>query len=107
MSLGRVWGQYPGEKEITFRTGESEDVIGLRFQVTDVKKPLLAVRRLVERGHVVSFGPGPEDNYIQNVETSKKIPMEKRGGSFVIKAHFVKEICEAKGAESGFTRQVR
>jgi hypothetical protein len=101
---GGEMGHY-GEKEITFRSGASEDVIGLRFQVTDVKKPLLAVRRLVERGNVVSFGPGPNDNYIQNIETSKKIPMEKRGGSFVIQAHFVKEMCG--GAESGFTRQVR
>ena len=101
---GGEMGHY-GEKEITFRSGASEDVIGLRFQVTDVKKPLLAVRRLVERGNVVSFGPGPNDNYIQNIETSKKIPMEKRGGSFVIQAHFVKEMCG--GAESGFTRQAR
>ena len=45
-------GHY-GEKEITFRSGEEEEVIGLKFQVTDVKKPLLAVRRLVERGNVV------------------------------------------------------
>ena len=98
-------GHY-GEKEITFRSGEEEDVIGLKFQVTDVKKPLLAVRRLVERGNVVSFGPGPNDNYIKNVETGKTIPMEKRGGSFVIKAHFVIEL-EAKEDEPGFTRQVR
>ena len=68
-------GHY-GEKETTFVNGEESEVIGLTFQVTDVKKPLLAVRRLVERGNVVSFGPGPNDNYIQNIETSKKIPME-------------------------------
>jgi hypothetical protein len=103
---GGEMGHY-GEKEITIRSGESEDVIGLRFQVTDVKKPLLAVRRLVERGSVVSFGPEPSDNYIQNVETGKKISMEKRGGSFVIKAHFVKEISSVTGAESGFTRQAQ
>jgi hypothetical protein len=103
---GGEMGHY-GEKEITFRSGESEEVLGLRFQVTDVRKPLLAVRRLVERGNVVSFGPEPRDNYIQSVETGRKIPMERRGGSFVIKAHFVKEISSVTGAESGFTRQAR
>ena len=99
-------GHY-GEKEITFRSGESEEVIGLRFQVTDVRKPLLAVRRLVERGNVVSFGPEPSDNYIQSATTGRKIPMERRGGSFVIKAHFVKEIFDGLETESGFTRQAR
>ena len=69
-----------------------------------MRKPLLAVRRLVERGHVVKFGPEPEHNYIQNVQTGKKIMMEKTGGSFVIRAHFVKEV---EGEASGFTRQVR
>ncbi len=102
---GGEMGHY-GEKEIPVVNGGESEVIGLTFQVTDVKKPLLAVRRLVERGNVVSFGPGPSENYIMNVETGKKIPMEKRGGSFVIKAHFVKEI-GAKEVESGFTRQVR
>ena len=76
---GGEMGHY-GEKEITIRSGESEEVMGLRFQVTDVRKPLLAVRRLVERGNVVSFGPGPSDNYIQSIETGRKIPMERRGG---------------------------
>jgi hypothetical protein len=93
-------GHY-GEKEITFRNEADGDIIGLRFQVTDVKKPLLAVRRLVDWGMVVSLGPEPNQNYILNVQTGRKIAMEKKGGAFVIKAHFVKEV------EAGFTRQVR
>ena len=42
--------QHYGEKEVTFKCdgGESKDPIGLKFQVTDVRKPLLAVCRLVE-----------------------------------------------------------
>ena len=90
-----------GEKDITFRSGESEYIVGLKFQVTDVKKPLLAVRRLVEKGDIVSFGAEPNQNYILNVETGRKIMMEKKGGAFVIKAHFMKEV------EAGFTRPVR
>ena len=44
--------QHYGEKEVTFKYdgGENKDPIGLKFQVTDVRKPLLAVRRLVEKG---------------------------------------------------------
>ena len=80
------------EKEITFRSGGEEEIIGLRFQVTDV-----AVRRLVERGNVVSFGPEPSQNFIQNIMSGKKIMMERRGGAFIIRANFVKE--------GGFPRQ--
>ena len=74
----------------------------MKFQVTDVKKPLLACRRLVEIGNVVQLGPEPWQNYIMNVETGKKFMMEKRGGSFVIKAHFVKKL---EGDKAGFPRQ--
>ncbi len=35
-----------------------------RVKVADVKKPLLSVKRIVEKGNKVSFGPGIEDNYI-------------------------------------------
>ena len=52
---------------------------------TDVKKPLLACKKLVEKGNVVQLGPELWQNYIMNVETGKKIMMEKRGGSFVIR----------------------
>ena len=55
----------------------------------------------MEKGNVVSFGPEPEQNYIRNVATGKEIKMERKGGAFVIKAHFVKEL------ESGFIRPVR
>ena len=52
----------------------------------------------------MSFGPSPEDNYIINKHTGVVIPMEKRGGSFVIKAHFMKEIDKEAPV---FTGQVR
>ena len=94
---GGEMGHY-GEKEITFRSGGDDEIVGLKFQVTDVKKPLLAVRRLVERGNVVSFGPEPSQNFIQNLTSGKKIMMEKHGGAFIIRANFVKEV-------AGFPRQ--
>ncbi len=57
---------------------------------------------MVEYGNMVQFGPGPWQNYIVNVETGRTIKMERRGGSFAIKANF------AKGLEEGtkvFSRQ--
>ena len=38
-----------GEKDVTFG-GAGNEVVGLKFQVADVRKPLLAVRRFLEKG---------------------------------------------------------
>ena len=73
-----------------------------KFQGTDVRKPLLAVRRLVERGNAMQFGPKPENNYILHDESGRKIILEKKGGSFVIKAYFVQNV---EATNPGFTRQ--
>ncbi len=64
--------------------------------MTDVRKPLLAVRRLVEKGNAVQFGPEPEQNCITNARTGKGVGMECKGGPFVIAASFVKKL-EAPG----------
>ena len=89
-----------GEKQVTFRGPLAEDIIGLKFQVTDVRKPLLSVRRLTEKGNTVQFSEEPGECYILNKATGKKIPMERRGASFIIKANFVKAAsCQ------GFPRQ--
>ena len=84
--------QHYGEKEVTFKydVGERKDPIGLKFQVTDVRKPLLAFRRLVEKGNKVVLAGGDEGSYIMNKDTKVKIPVKKKGGAFVIDAHFVK-----------------
>ena len=65
--------------------------MGLNFQVADVKKPLRAVRRLVVGGNRVVLSPEGEESYIMNVETQVKVPVKKKGGSFVLEAHFVKK----------------
>ena len=89
-----------GEKQVTFKGPLAEDIIGLKFQVTDVRKPLLSVRRLTEKGNTVQFSEEQGECYILNKATGKKIPMERRGASFIIRAHFVKAVgCQ------GFPRQ--
>jgi hypothetical protein len=91
-----------GEKEITFKYkgGENKEAVGIKFQVTDVKKPLLAVRRLVERGCVVTMAEGEGESFISHKESKMKIPIVKKGGSFVIEARFVKKVMA-----EGFQRQ--
>jgi hypothetical protein len=86
-----------GERHTTFRAGKSGSVLGMTFQASDVQKPLAAVWRIADKGNRVCFGPGPEDNYIQNVSSGEKIAMVRRGGSYVIKADFV--------TDQGFGRQ--
>ena len=77
--------QHYGEKQVTFKYdgGESKDPIGLMFQVTDVRKPLLAVRMLVEKGNKVVLAGDDEESFIMNKGTKVKIPVKKKGGAFV------------------------
>ena len=63
--------------------------IGLTFQVADVKKPLISVKRIVQKGNVVHFGPGKTDNYICNLKTGEKIILRPNGrGSYLMDVTF-------------------
>ena len=50
------------------------------------------LRRLVEKGNKVVLSGAEGESYILNEQTKVKVPVKKKGGSFVIEAHFVKEI---------------
>jgi hypothetical protein len=93
---GGEMGHY-GERVANFMTVGESAIMSLTFQVSDVQKPLAAVRRISEKGNRVVFGP--EGNYIENMKTGKKIQMVKKGGSYVVPAELL-----LKEAE-GFTRQ--
>ena len=57
------------------------------FQVAGVSKPLLSVRRVVDKGNKVSFGPGRKDNFIENIRSADKVflrPTDK--GSYFLDA---------------------
>ena len=76
----------------------------LGFQVADVKKPLISVRRIVEKGNHVSFGPKEEDNYIINKATGDRMMLKPNGkGSYMLEVSFVggekTEITVDSGAE--------
>ena len=68
--------------------------------MTEVKKPLLAVRRLVERGNKVVLAAGDGESYMYSDWSKTKVLVKQKGGSFVIEAHFVKQT-----GLWGFTRQ--
>ena len=85
--------EHYGQKEVLFQCGDAKgaEPTGLTFQVTDVRKPLLAVRRLVEKGNTVVLAGDEGESYVHNVANDTKVPIKKNGGSFVIEAHFVKQ----------------
>ena len=63
--------------------GAGGAAMGLSFQVTHVRKPLLA-ERITEKGNVVQFGPAESDNYIKNKLSRNKILLRKKGGSYIM-----------------------
>ena len=69
-------------------------VMNLGFQVADVKKPLIAVKRITERGNHVMFGPQQEDNYILNKATGQKMMLQPRGrGSITVDSGAEESVC--------------
>ena len=79
-----------GEKEVTFMDSCSGEMLGMTFQVTEVRKPLAAVWRLAEKGNLIQFGPSEAQCFVYNVATGKKIQLYKKGGSYVMKVQFMK-----------------
>ena len=90
--------------KVMFKNKEEEKK-GMAFHVTDVKKPLAAVCKIVEKGNRVCFGPKPEDCYIMNLITQERTMMRREKGQYVIEFEYeeVKPRMKERTA-SGFTR---
>ena len=69
-------------------------MMGMDFQVSDVRKPLAAVWRIAEKGNKVQFGPKDEDCFIQNILTGEKVGLKRKGGSYVMAVEFLKKMTE-------------
>ena len=78
------------DKEICIiEQGSAGKQMALSFQVAEVKKPLLSVSRVVEKGNEVRFGPGKEGNYIRNTKTGDKFVLRPNGkGSYLMDVKF-------------------
>ena len=97
--------------------------LGIRFQVADVIKPLISVKRLTEKGNRVCFGPEEADNYIEHKESKNRVGLKQtKKGSYLLKAKFVggeeteivvdsgaeENVCPRKWGESfGFEREFK
>jgi len=57
-------------------------VKAMNFEVTDCKKPLASVARIVDQGNKVVFDEG--ESYILNKKTGEKIMLERERGTFVM-----------------------
>ena len=63
--------------------------LGVTFQVTGVKKPLMLVWKVVQKGNKVCFGPSVSDNYIEKLATKKRFPLVSNGkGSYLLHVDF-------------------
>ena len=62
--------------------------LGLGFQVTNVKKPLLSAKRVCEKGNIVQFGPKPTDSFIANVSTGQRLMLRQKGKSWILDVRF-------------------
>ena len=62
-----------------------QTLMNLTFQASDAKKPLLSVRRVVEKGNHVHFGPTEADCFISNPQSGNKMPLKFNGkGAWVM-----------------------
>ena len=85
---GRI--EHFGHRAVSFNPESGEGrTMEAKFEVTNVRKPLMAVARVVDAGNVVQFGPGPRDNFIMNVGSKDKVYLRRRGNSFVLRGELV------------------
>jgi hypothetical protein len=69
---------------------EMDKTMKLGFQVADVKKPLISVKRICEKDNLVSFGPKLEDNFILSRASGDKLMLKPNGkGCYVMDVSFV------------------
>ena len=58
---------------------------GMVFHMTDARRMLASVDKIVAAGHRVTFAKEAKDCFIEHVETGDKIYMQKENGVFVVK----------------------
>ena len=77
--------------EVTAKNKTAEEkLMGMGFEVCDVKKALPAVWKICEKGNLVQFGFLENESFIMNKKTEKKVFMKRKGGSYVLEV----ELCD-------------
>jgi hypothetical protein len=72
-----------GEQVLPVLTENGHELKAMTFQACDVTKPLASVKRVVDAGHVVVFGP-PEigGSYVMNLSTWECEPLIEEDGNY-------------------------
>jgi hypothetical protein len=91
-----------GEKKVRFKHGEDSVMNSIVLQATDVRKPLAAVSRILDKGNRVVFSRS--GSYIQHEKSGKKIELKEENVVFALEVEFFEPEAEAS-VEQSFTRQ--
>ena len=94
---GRM-NNYSGTKVEFVKDGKHKSMC---FQVTDCKKPLASVSKIVDKGNRVVFDA--EGSYIENKKTGEIMKLERERGTYVMVVEFETSVEAAKA--SGFPGQ--
>ena len=89
---------YGGTKVEFVKDGRSKS---MNFQVTDCKKPLASVSKIVDKGNRVVFDS--DGSYIQNKVTGEMMKLERERGTYIMIVEY--ETSEEVARASGFPRQ--
>jgi hypothetical protein len=83
-----------GQKMIFFMVkGRS---CSMKYNVTDVRKPLAVVSAIVDEGNIVVFKPGLRTSYIENIVSGEKLPLLRENGTYVLEMEYEKVDEKAK-----------
>ena len=80
----RGWKKIEENPDVDVCPIEKGTKLSLKFQVADVRKPLMSVKRITEKGNFVSFGPADKDNFIVNKISGLKVPLRAERQRFIL-----------------------
>jgi hypothetical protein len=83
-----------GQKEIKMKINGK--IASMVFQATDVRKPLAAVSRIVEKGNTVVFDS--DNSYILHKASGTRTPIDLENGAYVINVEY---LIPSKGTADG------
>ena len=74
----------------------------MKFQVADVKKPLVFVKRIMDQSNSVRFGPTGGDSFIASPSLGYRLPLRATlGGSYMLDITFPDGSVSAVTVDSG------
>jgi hypothetical protein len=86
-----------GSRETVFKTqvtaedkSAEDKLMGMGFEVCDVKKALAAVWKICEKGNLGQFGFLEGESFITNKKSGEKVFVKRKGGSYVLDV----ELCD-------------